>query len=266
MNQNRTRQQSTNLPTPNSKVATPGLDRTLNQFWESLGEVLIDITALEVNTLVVEHISANKFIAWETYRDIYSISPAYLEQQGIHPSLRDRYLDLRHTLEREYRSLLSDPNCELYDPTFLEEGTADNSISLNSTQLPNPIKPNSSEAIIKAQKIVHNCRFLRCLRKLCELKAALDSRNNILWREQIQQLNPSEPIEKVVITDIIYAQTIIQLDGDVINRYAQEILHHPHRDVILEIHQEGVIASQNQWRGLLDFIIGLVQATLQRSS
>jgi fructosamine-3-kinase len=51
-----------------------------------LGEVLIDITALEVNTMVVERITGDKFIAWEAYRDIYPISQDYLEQQEIHES------------------------------------------------------------------------------------------------------------------------------------------------------------------------------------
>ncbi|HBL10702.1 MAG TPA: hypothetical protein DD379_04725 [Cyanobacteria bacterium UBA11162] len=266
VNQNRTRQPSTNLPVPNNKGVTSGLGRSLNQFVQSLGEVLIDITALEVNTMVVEHISGDKFIAWETYRDIYPISPGYLEQQGIHESLRDRYLDLRRNLEREYRSLLSDPNSEFYDPSFLETATDDQSIALRETRLPNPLKPNSSDEILKAQKVLHNCRFLRCLRKMCELKAVLDSRNTTLWRQQLQQPNSSDTIQKTVIHDTIYAQTIVQLDGDVINRYAQEILTHPHRDVILDIHREGVSASENQWRGLLDFIIGLVQAVLQRGS
>jgi hypothetical protein len=36
--------------------------------------------------------------------------------------------------------------------------------------------------------------------------------------------------------------------------------------VILQIHREGVTAGEKQWRGLLEFIIGLVQTTLQRGS
>jgi hypothetical protein len=44
---------------------------------------------------------------------------------------------------------------------------------------------------------------------------------------------------------MIYAQTVIQLDGDVINRYSQEIFDHPHREVILQIHREGVTLVKN---------------------
>jgi hypothetical protein len=119
-----------------------------------------------------------------------------------------------------------------------------------------------------AQGVLHNCRFLRSLRKISELKAALDNRNKALQRQDEQLAYDLEPdtLNESVMTDLIYAQTVIQLDGDIINRYSQEIFDHPHREVILQIHRDGVTASEKQWRGLLEFIISLVQATLQRGS
>lgn len=270
--QNRRRKRVTDLPEPNSKPVSPPLQRNLNEFLQSLGDVLIDITALEVNTMVVEQISGAKFIAWEAYRDIYPISPEYLQQKGIHASLCDRYLELRKTLEVEYALLLSDPNSEFYDST-LNSSAQGNPILTNPsvawhqlpTQLPDPVSSTNPEEILKAQRLLRNCRFLRSLRKLSELKTALDNRNQTLHRLQTQQLNSTNPevLQKAITTDMICAQTIIQLDGDVINRYAQEILDHPQRDVILQIHKGGVTASEKQWRGLLEFVINLVQASLQ---
>lgn len=261
----------------NSKHFTPGLGRNLNEFLQSLGEVLIDITALEVNTMVVERISGDKFIAWEAYRDLYPISREYLEQQEIHESLRDRYLELRKNLELEYTIILADPTSEFYDPTVLDSATQDKQILTDPTielhelrtRLPNPINPTSSGEIMMAQGVLHNCRFLRSLRKISELKAALDNRNKALQRKQDEQLAydlEPETFNQSVMTDLIYAQTVIQLDGDIINRYSQEIFDHPHREVILQIHRDGVTASEKQWRGLLEFIISVVQATLQRGS
>lgn len=273
---NRRRKRIADLPASNGSSATPALNRNLNEFLQSLGDVLIDSTALEVNTMIVERITGDKFIAWEAYRDIYPICWDYLEQQGIHETLRDRYLELRKTLELEYALLLSDPNSEIYDPAFLNPASEENQILTDptlelhqiQTQLPNPINPTNSEEILKAQQVLKNSRFLRCLRKLSELKAALDSRNKALYRKQAEQPNyvPPESLHKAVKTDIIYAQTVLQLDGEVINRYSQEILDHPHRDVILHIHREGVIAGEKQWRGLLEFVIGLVQTSLQSGS
>ncbi len=273
---NRKGKEITTLPEANGRRFTPGLGRNLDEFLQSLGEVLIDITALEVNTMVVERITGDKFIAWEAYRDIYPISQQYLEQQGIHQSLLERYIELRKNLELEYALLLSDPTSEFYDPTVLESATEGNQILTNPTlelhemrsQLPDPINPTNSGEILKVRELLNNSRFLRSLRKISELKAALDNRNKALLRKRNEQLGRIAPdvLQKAVTTDLIYAQTVIQLDGDIINRYSQEILDHPHREVILQIHQEGVAAGEKQWRGLLEFIISLVQATLQRGS
>lgn len=273
---NRTRRETTDLATQNGKNVTSGLNRTLTEFVQSLGEVLIDITALEVNTMVVEQITGSKFIAWEAYRDIYVISREYLEQQDIHESLRDRYIDIRKSLELEYTLLLTDPTSEFYDSSVLasarepDQILTDPTVELHQiqTRLPDPVTPTNPEEILKVQRLLNDSSFLRSLRKQSELKAALDNRNKALQKKQEEtpEFVESDVLAKAVKTDIIYAQTVIQLDGDVINRYSQAIFDHPHRDMILQIHREGVTSGEKQWRGLLEFVIGLVQATLQRAS
>ena len=274
---NRTRRETTDLSAQNgSRNVTSGLNRTLTEFVQSLGEVLIDITALEVNTMVVEQITGSKFIAWEAYRDIYVISREYLEQQGIHESLRDRYIDIRKSLELEYTLLLTDPTSDFYDPSVLasarepDQLLTDPTVELHQiqTRLPDPVTPTNPEEILKVQRLLNDSSFLRSLRKQSELKAALDNRNKALQRKQEEtpEFVESDVLAKAVKTDMIYAQTVIQLDGDVINRYSQAIFDHPHRDMILQIHREGVTSGEKQWRGLLEFVIGLVQATLQRAS
>lgn len=268
---NRNRQEQSDLPTVKNRGNSSNLNQSLNHFLQSLGDTLIGLTALEVNTMVVEHISGHKFIAWDAYREIYPIAPDYLEHQGIHESLRDRYLELRTTLERQYWGLLSDPTSELYDPTQLEpdqSGLTHTLMNWNqgSTCLPNPMDLKSPEAIVTLQRLLSNCRFLRGLRKIAELKAALDDRNQTLLRLVSQQPDQGDLLQQMLTTDTICAQTVIQLDGDVINRYDQAMFHHPHKEVILQIHRDGVIASERQWRGLLEFIISLIRTTLHRRS
>ena len=256
VSEKRHKSESANLAISHSQKSTPNLARNLDRFLMSLDEVLIDITALEVNTMVVDYISGDKFSAWETYRSIYPISPDYLEEEGIDESLRDRYLDLRINLEQEYSLILTNPNSEFFDPKLLNNPSP--RFPKTPTRLPNPIHPKNPEDIFKAQRLLTNCRFLRCLRKIAEIKMGLDNRNQKLLS------NPANQLDNAIITDTIYAQTIIQLDGDVINRYSQDLFHHPQREVLLELHRDGVMASEKQWRGLLEFIIGLLQVTLQR--
>ncbi|MFW6358101.1 MAG: hypothetical protein ACOC0N_02625 [Chroococcales cyanobacterium] len=211
--------------------------------------------------MVVDSISGEKFIPWEAYRNLYLIKHEYLEQQGIEESLRDRYLSLRKELETEYTALLSDPNSSFYNPSVMKE---DYSVLTNPnqdgteipTRLPDPFGLTNPQDIHKARKLLNDCRFVRSLRKIAELKATLDHRQELLWK--IQQEHPDAPLSAVK-TDLIYAQSVVQLDGDVINRYSQEILDHPYKEVILKIHREGVEASDRQWRGLLRFVIDLVE-------
>ncbi|NEO84266.1 MAG: hypothetical protein F6J87_08435 [Spirulina sp. SIO3F2] len=243
----------------------------MGDFTRSLGEVLIDITALEVNTMVVERITGNKFVAWDVYRELFQIDESWEDAEHIHASLRDRYLDLRRDLELDYVLLICDPNSELFDPTTQSRGVSQQErlqilrdakapIDSTNTQLPNPLAVDNADELHKVQQLLNNSRFSRILRKMNELKAGLDNRNRALLRMQHLHPGMSEAEHsQAIATDIIYAQTVIQLDGDVINRYSQEILEHPQRDLILDIHRNSVTAGEEQWRELLGFILDLAQ-------
>ncbi|NJO21231.1 MAG: hypothetical protein HC838_15950 [Spirulinaceae cyanobacterium RM2_2_10] len=252
-------------------------DRTrdpFNNFIRSLGDVLVDITALEVNTMVVERITGDKFNPWETYRDVYMVDRAYLEQRNVHPSLHNQYLSLRRTLELDYALLCADANSSLFNPAMLHNPAErqvltnpDLEISAATTHLPDPLHPTDADSLRIIQQLLDSSQFLRNLRKVGELKACLDNRDRSLARmEQAHPGSSSQAIVREVRTDMIYAQTVIQLDGDIINRYSQEILDHPHRELILQIHTESVASGERQWRGLLGFVVNLVQDAIERGS
>ena len=262
------------------KGAPRQLPNQLHEFVRSLGGVLADVSALEVNTMVVEQISGNKFTPWEVYRDIYPISRVYLEQQGYHPTLHKAYLDLRSQLELQYALLLTDPGSNFYDPSVIEniremspiltDPTID-SMDL-PTRLPDPINPTDAAEVTRVRHLLNSANFLCHLRKIGELKAALDNRNRRLIRQAITFTNSQSPDEdlplesKPIFNDVIYAQTVIQLDGDIVNRYAEELFEHPHKENILEVHRASLESSEKQWRGLLGFIIEMIQTTINRGN
>ena len=211
------------------------LQQRFNGFVLSLSEALKDMTALEINTMVVAEITGSKFIPEEAYQYIYAIpidenNNQYFIERQIPSALYSRYRDLRKKMLMEYRQILLDPNYELSDP---------------QERLPDPGNPKDQK---KLQALLDNGSFLRGLRKLIELKSALDGGD----------LNSET-------TDIIYAQTIMQLDGDIINRYHEKLLDSDFREVIVRIHNEGVVSGERQWRGLLGFMVNLVQMILQKS-
>ena len=240
----------------------------LRSFAQSIGEVLIDITALEVNTMVVDRITGAKFIPWQTYCSVYAINEVDLHYRNIPQSECDRYLSLRKKLVVEYGLIASDPSSVLYDERMLEILSA----SPEEITLPNPNPPNYDREgkleIQRVQKLLQNNSFIRALRKVGELKACLDNQKRQVERLKLE--NPDrnfKELHEAMNTDMIYAQTIVQLDGDMINRYAKEILDHPQRDLILTLHHESVSSGEQQWRGLFEFFLGLVQKVIsQRES
>ncbi|MGK7926232.1 MAG: hypothetical protein AB4290_13480 [Spirulina sp.] len=251
------------------KTETTSIDRgeqmgdVLKNFSRAIGEALVDLTALEVNTMVVDRITGDKFVPWQTYRSIYDLNDDELRRKKMPKHDRDRYLSLRNKLALEYALLASEPSSSLYDERMLEFlGQPPDKIPL-----PNPHPPEYNQLgkseIQRVQKLLANSRFLRFLRKMGELKACWD--NQELKIEQMKETHPDLKIEDLqheINPDIIYAQTIVQLDGDMINRYAKEILDHPQRELILKLHQQSVEAGEKQWRGLFQFFLDLVQQAI----
>lgn len=220
-------------PPPKPKNWEQRLQQKFEQFMESLGEGLTDITALEVNTMVVCQITGNKFVPEEAYRDIYFLTESCWERRQIPESLRDRYTALRKRLRSEYRQIVGNPEVELPDPD--REGAL-------------------------LDYILASGEFLRTLRKIKEVKAALDS---------------SDPTNSNI--DIICAQTVMQLDGDIINRYDRRLFEEgshsrlpinlsKHRDLLMDVHRQGVQSGEEQWHGLLHFIVKLVSQFVQNPS
>ncbi|BCL35421.1 hypothetical protein [Nostoc sp. MS1] len=248
----------------------------LNKFVSSVQILVDDITALEVNTMVVSNITGNKFNAWEAYQEIYSINDKdYFSVKGIPEDspLRARYIDLFAQIEREYFYIiienveLNNRKVEQYHKRLqlLKEVKKGNIVESDPryVELARPILPpptpvtdqgNSDnqnerqqeweENLQEIQALLSNDKFVRSLRKIAELKAALDGGDVTSSR-----------------TDTIYAQTVMQLDGDIITRYHKDLFGLPEetKNLILRVHNEGVVAGEKQWHGVLDFMINLVR-------
>ena len=212
------------------------IDGMFRNVVDSLGDMLNDITALEVNTMIVSEITGGKFIPESAYQNIYyCLTP----QQTIPEVLRDRFrakgID-RFLGNVRYANHVDRATAQQYW-SLREKLQRDCHFIFNCAdeKLPNPATDWG-----KMKTLLKNSRFLTSLRKLIELKATLGGED--------------------VMCDIIYAQTIVQLDGDVINRFDKRLFKLPpeQKDLILHIHKEGVLSGEAQWRHLLSFVIDLV--------
>ena len=292
----------------------------LDKFVDSIGDLLNDITALEVNTMIVAEITGAKFNAWEAYQEIYSINdPNYFKEKHIPKHLQERYYNLFDKLEREHfyiligsssapkklnderviryrkriewrkkykkRIVVGDQdfiawinkwkqenkelwnkeyqeNKELWNKEYKEWETEykkrETEVKKRTVlsepeyinELAKPILPDPTiiENWSEIQSFLENNQLLRSLRKIIELKAALDS---------------SDPTQDSI--DLIYAQTVMQLDGDIINRYHMKLFEREDiKDLVLKTHNEAVVSGENQWRELLDFMVDLVRSVRSR--
>lgn len=208
----------------NSEDATQVLQAKLNGFVDFLGDALIGMSSLEVNTMIVAEISGIPFNPVAAYRELYIIPTqvgehTYFQERRIPKALHDRYIRLRQNFASDYY--------------HLRVGSSDPA----DANLPDPDRDAN-----RVHLLLQNFQFLRSLRKLSELKAALDQ-------------NISNPTQ----LDLIYAQTSLHLHGEVTNRYHATLLNHAHKNMILDLHHEGVAYSEKQWQGLLGFVFRLVQ-------
>lgn len=253
------------------------LQKGFISFTESLNDVLLDVTALEVNTMLVDEIRGTKFLPEDAYQDIYfclnrnrkiprsligrleeeinalrTMRGVTIEDR-VPPSFKkyddalieefdphaEKYWQLRDRLRREYSQIFFN---DIYDE--------DHPYSLEA-ELPFPYdveRQKNSEDLrfskVLVDYVLQDSRFLRSLRKLIELKAAIAQ------------------------DDKIYAQTVIQLDGDVITRYRKSLFEPSplegkdelvNKELIMNVHHQGVTAAEEQWRGLLRFCVQIVK-------
>ncbi len=218
--------------------------------------LLENITAVEISTVIVDEIVDEIFIPWEAYQAIYYLSRFYLEQSAIDLSLHNRYLQLRRQLELAYCLLLVDPSSQLYNRTLVAEITRDLPILSQQnvdwetipTRLPEPIPISRRRNMSAINKLLRDPQFINVLQQLNKLKSALDRRDRIL-RGSSRQNN---------ITDTTYAQTSLQLNGKIINRYSQAILGRSDRNLLLQLHEQSTSTGEQQWRGLVSFVLSLI--------
>lgn len=217
--------------------------------------LLTNITTVEISTVIVDEIVDEIFIPWEVYQAIYDLSRSYLEQSTIDLSLWNRYLQLRRQLELAYCLLLIDASSSQYNRLLVAEVKRDLPILSQQnvdweqipTRLPKPIadRPNSMSQV---NQLLKERQFIDVLQQLNKRKIALDRRDRVL-RSSSRQHN---------ITDTTYAQTSLQLNGKIVNRYDRAILARSDRHLLLQLHEQSTATGEQQWRGLVKFMLSLV--------
>jgi hypothetical protein len=237
---------------------------TVTGFVEGMKDAVNDLSALEVNTMVVSEINGLKFNPRISYRLLYDISE--LDSSGLR-HLKDRLkeaiceieleaatdpektkklelqqqeLQLQLQLKELQKQTQSVANTTKQDELKAKQAELQTMLNNELYQLPKPFQDPRLDALLKNKNFVLRLRKLNELRSLLKKPRASETDN---------------------IYDNIYAQTIIQLDGDVINYFHKRLFEETHTDdraFLMTIHRDAVTSGQQNWQNLLHLIFDMM--------
>lgn len=201
----------------------------IDSFLESFHDAVEDLSALEVNTMIVSEINGLKFNPENAYRALYDLlKKVDCTPDKAYNSVKDQFA--QNTLVKLKHNLMGSVQDALRGPKQNRD--------LTLTDLPEPGSQN-------AQILLENRHFIVTLRKLNELRSLI---------------NKSD-FDEDNIYDNIYAQTIIQIDGDVMNYFHRRLFADEHleqRNLLLQIHGNAVESGQKNWQGILRLIVDML--------
>jgi hypothetical protein len=253
---------SSNQPFP--KKDGPRESTTLRDFRDTIKDVLEEITWLEVNTMIVSNIALTKFDPQDFYNNLIE-NTMYKTEEGlrdIKKSLLERSTDLKQKgallsqteLDRHNRDLESyNRDLEIYkraertfsdrqsslDPRqkeqFEMEKDCYEEVSRKVLQLHIPKNPDGS--------LIVDAQTTRLLRKLWELE------------------------QSVLNGERICAQTKLSLDGDLTNRFIEDLfvsnrgkkIDPTIAKLVFDLHNHAAESAEKQWSGLITTCVNLVK-------
>ncbi len=257
---------SSNQLVASKKSAGEGSSQSgsLNDFRETIKDVLEQITWLEVNTMIVGSITLTKFDPQGFYADLIEKTTYKNEEElrEMKKALLQRNTDLKQKvtllsqteLDRHNRDLeIYNRDLEVYKQA--ERAFSDRQSSLNSQQKKQleTKKPCHEEILAKILQmniptnpdgsLNPDAKTTRALRKLWELE------------------------QSVLNDERIWAQTKLSLDGDLTNRFIQDLFmpipmskfDPTMAKLVFDLHNQASENAQRQWSGLITTCVNLVK-------
>ncbi|PZU99877.1 MAG: hypothetical protein DCE90_00870 [Pseudanabaena sp.] len=238
------------------KKDKPNESTTLNRFRETIKDVLEEITTLEVNTIIVRRISIDRYDARTFYEDLLQ-KLAYETEEGLQDVKRS--LIERNTELKQKGSAISPLELERYNRDLETYRLAERKFNERKNS-DNPIEIQQFEREQSCFKDLSN--------KVLKLDIPKDERGRIITdAPMIRYFRTLWEFEQMVLNgEQVYAQTKFQLDGDLTNRFNDDLFA-PARSkiepkvaqLILDIHQKALINAEGQWTRLIETCVNLIK-------
>jgi len=254
-----------------------GQSTSLNNFRETLKDVLEEITSLEVNTMIVGKIPMTKFDAKDFYRElIHNIK--YKTEAGLQ-DVKESLLERSSQLKQKGFSLPQQTSTPLLpkEAAMIDEYRAeltryndDLEIYKESERIfhdrQNTLDPNEKEKF----ELERDC-YSELARQLMKLNIKTDANGEVIVdAPMIRYFRKLWEFEQSVLNgDRIYAQTKFHLDGDLTNRFVDDLfmpskskIDPKMTQLIFDLHRQGVENAQKQWSGLIETCVNLVKSLM----
>jgi hypothetical protein len=247
-------------PTASNKPAPPkdgaGESTTLHKFRETIKDVLEEITVLEVNTMIVSHIPITRFDAKVFYEDLLE-DVMYKTEEGLQ-DIKRVLLDRSKDLQKQ-GSAVAQADLDRYNRDLEIYKRAERAF-ISRQSLTDPRQKELFE--------MEQACYEELAQKILKLDIPKDVDGNVnpdapmiryfrkLWEFEQSMLNGER----------IYAQTRFQLDGDLNNRFLDDLFISNRSKIdpkmaklVFDLHHQAVENAQKQWTGLITTCVNLVK-------
>lgn len=232
-----------------------------SHFFESVRNALVDLTTLEVNSVLVSNISGehptkdSEFLN-QTCEDLVEWFESHILEDKIQLSLRDTSLaQLRELCAQNKRTEDKDKD---KDKDKAKEIIQELRGDVNECFEHEPDKILTEE---QRHDRSEYRRHLRYLHKYLYLQEQwVDEKFTSRERQQLRKL------WELVPTTFVYAQTVIQLDGDIISRVNDQLFSvaRGNAEELMHLHKWNVEAGVNYRNGLMSTFVQILRSALGR--
>ena len=252
---------------------------SLNNFRETLKEVLEEITSLEVNTMIVGRITMTSFDAKEFYLQLIEDVMYKTEQglQDVKESLLNRSTELKKKgalLPQQTRAPMLPKEAQIIDEYRAELTSYNQDLeSYKDAEKDFVDRQNSTDPDDQVQFALEQACYEQLSKQVLKLNIPKDKDTGeaMIDGKALRNLRKLWEFEQSVLNgDRIYAQTKFSLDGDLTNRFLDDLFI-PSRSkidpkvagLIFDLHRQGVENAQRQWSGLIETCVGLIKNLMQ---
>ncbi|PZV17830.1 MAG: hypothetical protein DCF20_05545 [Pseudanabaena sp.] len=244
------------LTAPTKKKDGAGESTSLHEFREAIKDVLEEITELEVSTFIVSYIPITRFDAKEFYANLLE-SIMYKTKDGLQ-DLKKSLLDRSKELQKK-GSAVTQAELDRYNQDLEIYKKAENTFS-NRQNLTDPRQ--------KEQFEIEQACYEELAQKVLSLNILKDANGRVITdAPMIRYFRKLWELEQSVLNgERIYAQTKFQLDGDLSNKFLDDLFVSTKSKIdpkmaklVFDLHSQAVENAQQQWTGLIMTCVNLVK-------